>query len=292
MVINQQQGGSVVTEQSLEMRRQTVMNALDARNEIGIERLGAIMVKSGFFKDTRDQAQAVVKILAGQELGLGPIASMRGVYIIEGRTSLSADLIAACIQKSGKYKYRVREWTSNVCRIEFFEGSESLGLGEFTIQEAATAGLTSRSTWKQYPKAMLFARAMSQGARAFCPEIFAGAVYAPEELGAEVDGNGAVVIAAAGHSVNTETGEVVEAEYVPTDTREVEDVDMVRSADEKLWLNWERARSKGLDLGLVVPELRLPMRRAELKAVGSDVLLQIKRREQELVAQEEEVAAG
>jgi hypothetical protein len=268
----------------------TNTQALAVRSdELGVERLGEIMFKSGFFKDVKDASAAIVKVLAGRELGLGPVASMRGVYIIEGRTSLSADLIAACIQKSGKYRYRVRDWTAKVCRIEFFEGSESLGFGEFTIEEAAAAKLTGKQTWTAYPKAMLFARAMSQGARAYCPEVFAGAIYAPEELGAEVDGNGSVVVTDAGHSVNVETGEVVEP-YTPTDTRDVEDVDMVRSADEKIWAGWLRARDKALGLGLRIQDLRLPIARNDLKSYGSEVLLQIKQREQELVQQEAEVA--
>jgi hypothetical protein len=37
---------------------------------------------------------------------------------------------------------------------------------------------------------MLFARAMSNGARWHCPDIFGGPIYTPEELGVEVDGEG------------------------------------------------------------------------------------------------------
>ena len=54
---------------------------------IDTERLGDILVKSGFFKDTKDQAQAIVKMLYGGELGFGPIASMMGVYVVEGKPS-------------------------------------------------------------------------------------------------------------------------------------------------------------------------------------------------------------
>jgi hypothetical protein len=35
---------------------------------------------------------------------------------------------------------------------------------------------------------MLFARAMSNGARWYCPDVFAGPAYTPDELGADVDG--------------------------------------------------------------------------------------------------------
>jgi hypothetical protein len=41
---------------------------------------------------------------------------------------------------------------------------------------------------------MLFARAMSNGIRWFCPDVFSGNVtYTPEELGAEVDAEGNVM---------------------------------------------------------------------------------------------------
>jgi hypothetical protein len=256
-------------------------------DELGVERLGEIMFKSGFFKDVKDASAAIVKVLAGRELGLGPVASMRGVYIIEGRTSLSADLIAACIQKSGKYRYRVRDWTAKVCRIEFFEDSESLGFGEFTIEEAAQASLAGKATWKSYPKAMLFARAMSQGARAYCPEVFAGAIYAPEELGADVDGNGSVIVTDAGHSVNVETGEVVEP-YVPTDVREVDDADIVRSADEQAWKSWQRIRKDALEFGVRFEELRLPMPRSDLKAYAEQVIGNIKERKGQLAKEDTE----
>lgn len=168
--------------------------------EISTERLGQIMVRSGFFKDLREEAQAIVKILYGGELGFGPIASVMGVYIVDGRPSLSAQLIASAIQRSDRYTYRVREWTATSCRIEFFaargqagQGMESLGESSFTIAEANTAGLTGKTVWKQYPKAMLWARAMSQGARAYTAEIFSGAIYTPEELGAEVLEDGRVI---------------------------------------------------------------------------------------------------
>ena len=55
------------------------------QHQLTINEMGNVFVKSGFFADTRDQAQAIVKILAGQELGISPIASMTGVYIVKGK---------------------------------------------------------------------------------------------------------------------------------------------------------------------------------------------------------------
>lgn len=187
---------------------QALANVQYSDTAIGTEKLGQIMVKSGFFKDTRDEAQAIVKILYGKELGFGPMASMLGVYIVEGRPSLSAQLIASAIQKSGTYRYRVREWTATVCRIEFFERGESLGESSFSMEDATRAGLAGKQVWKAYSKAMLWARAISQGARAYTPDVFNGAIYTPEELGAVVNAEGDVI--------DVGTGEVVEERRTET----------------------------------------------------------------------------
>jgi hypothetical protein len=151
--------------------------------EQDILQLGRAMASSGFFKDAQRASQAIVKILAGRELGFGPVASMVGVHIIKDKVSLSANLMAAAIKRTGRYNYRLREHSATACCIEFFEGGESVGVSEFTMQDATQAGLLSNPTWKSYPRNMLFARAMSNGARWYCPDVFGGPVYTPEELG-------------------------------------------------------------------------------------------------------------
>lgn len=149
--------------------------------------LGKTLAASGYFRDARDASQAIVKVLAGQELGISPIASMTGIFIVKEKVTLSANLIAAVIKRSGKYNYRVCAMDNDACAIEFFEHGETIGLSEFSMKDAAAAGL-SGGNWKSYPRNMLFARAMSNGAKWFCPDIFAGPIYTPDELGAEVDG--------------------------------------------------------------------------------------------------------
>lgn len=156
--------------------------------------LGKTLAASGYFKDTRDEAQAIVKVLYGAELGIAPISSMMGVHIIEGKPAYSANIMAAAVKKSGRYTYRIRTHTTEKCELEFFEGGESVGLSAFTIEEARTAGLATKAVWKSYPRNMLFARAMSNGFRWYCPDLTGGApAYTPEELGAEVDGDGSVI---------------------------------------------------------------------------------------------------
>ena len=43
------------------------------------------MHASGYFGDVKSQAQAMVKVLAGAEIGLPPFASMSGIHIVNGK---------------------------------------------------------------------------------------------------------------------------------------------------------------------------------------------------------------
>lgn len=156
--------------------------------------LGKVLAESGFFQDIRSASQAVVKVIAGRELGIGAVASMTGINIIQGRVALSANLIAALVKRSGRYNYRVLEHTDTVCKIEYFEimaGKWAMvGVSSFTADDARKAGTKNMD---KFPRNMLFARAMSNGAKWYCADIFGGPVYTPEELGAQVDEDGDVI---------------------------------------------------------------------------------------------------
>jgi hypothetical protein len=157
-----------------------------AGGELDPMALGEVFAASGFFEDATDTAKAVVKILAGREMGLGPMAAMTGINIIEGKPSLSANLLAAQVKRSAAYDYIPREVTERTARIEFFQGGESVGFSEFNLAEAERAGLTRKTNFQRYPSDMLFARALSRGVRRFCPDVTAGSpAYVPEELGGE-----------------------------------------------------------------------------------------------------------
>lgn len=158
------------------------------------EKAARAMSASGFFPDSKSAAQAIVKILAGQELGFGPFASMTGVNIIQGKPTLGANLLAAAIKRTGKYNYRVVEMTDQVCDLAFFEAGQEVGHSRFTMDDAKKAGLTGKTNWTAYPRNMLFARALSNGQRWYAPDVFNGAtVYTPDELGAAVNEDGEII---------------------------------------------------------------------------------------------------
>lgn len=136
--------------------------------------------ESGMFADTRQAAQAFVKIQAGQEIGIAPFQAMSGIHIIKGKPTIGAGIIASKIKGSGKYDYRVIKQDDSLCSIDFYQGKEKIGNSSFTIAEAKKAGTQNLD---KFPKNMLFARAISNGVKWYCPDVFSGPVYVPEEMG-------------------------------------------------------------------------------------------------------------
>ena len=136
-------------------------------------------VESGMFADTKQAAQAFVKIQAGQEIGLAPFAAMSGINIILGKPTFGAGVIASSVKGSAKYDFKVKELNDKLCSIDFFEGKEFIGNSTFTIEDAKKQ---STKNLDKFPKNMLYARAISNGQKWFCPDVFQMAVYVPEEM--------------------------------------------------------------------------------------------------------------
>jgi hypothetical protein len=167
--------------------------ALVQAHGVDVLTLGKTLAQSGYFKDAADAAKAVVKILFGQEVGIGPATAMSAIYVVEGKPTYSATLMAALVKRSGKYDYRILRLDDDGCEIVFLqrEGGkwDELGKSSFTLADARAANLSGKQVWKSYARNMLFARALSNGCRWYTPDIFGGTpAYTPEELGAEVDG--------------------------------------------------------------------------------------------------------
>lgn len=167
-----------MTQQKEEIKTENMSLALQETMS-----LGQVFIESGMFKDIKTRAEAVVKILAGKELGLSPLQSMTDIYIVNGKVALQAKIIASLIKKSGKYDYHIDKLDNEECLISFFQiNGEKTKIGEssFTFKDAARAGLANKDSWKNYPRNMLFARAISNGGRTFCPDVITA--YTPEEL--------------------------------------------------------------------------------------------------------------
>ena len=175
-----------------------------------LQRTASMLVASGYFTGRNDErntaiAQIATKIMAGRELGYGPFASVQGIHVIQGKPQLSANLMAAAVKAHPRYNYKVRKMDADAVSIEFFENGESIGTSTFTLEDAKRAGTQNL---QKFPRNMLFARALSNGVRWFCPDVFYGqSVYVEGEIEDTGDDAPAVVV------VDRETGEIVEGEY-------------------------------------------------------------------------------
>ena len=133
---------------------------------------------SGMFPDIQSEAAACAKIIIGRGLGLSDYDAMTGLHIIKGKAVLAANLMAASIKRAGKYDYRAT-CSDAECSIVFFGRTmdnkwEEIGTTEFTMDDARRAQLGG-DNWRKYPKAMLFARAISSGYKAHCPDALGAA---------------------------------------------------------------------------------------------------------------------
>jgi 5'-3' exonuclease len=136
----------------------------------------------------------LMTFLAGRELGLTVFASVRAVHIIEGKATLSADLLRAMVLRSGLAEYfRCTERTAE--RATFATkrvGDPEIAL-TFTLAEGRQAWFGdnpsdgarqkawSASAWAKNPADMCVARASAKLARLVYPDVVHG-LYAPEEL--------------------------------------------------------------------------------------------------------------
>lgn len=128
-------------------------------------------------------ADVLVTIMAGAEMGLSPMASLRAIHVIEGKPVLSADGMVALVLGSGKAKYftRVAESdtavTYETCRV----GTETPRQCTWTLSQAKAAALDKKDNWRMYPRAMLSSRAKAELARDVYPDVLMGC-YTDDEI--------------------------------------------------------------------------------------------------------------
>jgi len=119
-------------------------------------------------------------ILTGRELGIPTMASLRSLYVVNGKVGMSYELIVGQLRR---HQYKI-EWlhsddTKATIQITHKNG-ESFELS-YLIEEAKVAQLIGRDNWKKRPSLMLRARCVATAARSFAGEIFLG-MYHEDEL--------------------------------------------------------------------------------------------------------------
>lgn len=123
--------------------------------------------------------QVVAVLLAGQELGLPPMVSLRSIQMVKGKIVLSYDSIVGLLRRAG-YDVKWEESSVKVATVLLTAPNGGTHRQSFTASQAETAGLWGKNTWALYPDLMLRARCVSHAARAFAADVLMG-IYTEDE---------------------------------------------------------------------------------------------------------------
>lgn len=145
------------------------------------------MFKSRLFSAYGTYQGVLSTILAGRELGMQAMASLRAFHIIDGKPTMSADLIRALVLKSGHAEYfRCLERTATQATfLTKRKGDPEVKL-TFTVAEGRAAWPKDdagfqKSGWGRNPADMCVARASAKLARLVYADVVFN-MYAPEEF--------------------------------------------------------------------------------------------------------------
>lgn len=151
-------------------------------NELTLTDMGNMakaFAQSGFF-GYKNSSEAFTLMCLAQANGLHPAKAAERYHIIQGRPAMKADAMLAAFQESGG-KVRWVKRTEKECTLHLSHPQGGELEVTWSIDRATKAGLTGKSTWKQYPTQMLSARCVSEGVRALYPACLCG-MYTPEEV--------------------------------------------------------------------------------------------------------------
>lgn len=129
------------------------------------------------FKNTQE---AMAIMLLCQAENLHPAVAMRDYHVIQGRPALKADAMLARFQQAGG-SVQWKEYTDEVVTGVFSHPQGGNLEVTWTLSKAKAIGIANKDNWRNYPRAMLRARVVSEGIRSVYPGCVVG-VYTPEEV--------------------------------------------------------------------------------------------------------------
>ena len=173
--------------------------------------------------------------------------AITGITVIQGKPTMSAEMMRALVLRAG-HRFTVTEMTDKAVTVTVArkEWPDDVQQFTFSMADAQHAGLAKSATYQKHPKAMLLARATSMACRAVFPDVVSGMGYVPEELGHDdapkrvdtarltppkptVEHVETVVETVESEPVDTETGEILDAEVVDD---EPETLEIVPESDD------------------------------------------------------------
>jgi hypothetical protein len=141
--------------------------------------LAQAFVKSGLF-GVKDEAQALSLMALCEAEGLHPAKAVQEFHIIQGKPARKADAVLARFQAAGG-SVKWGAYTDTEVEGTFSHPQGGAVTVRWTIEQAKKIGLAGKDNWKNYPRAMLRARCISEGVRTVFPGVTVG-MYTVEEM--------------------------------------------------------------------------------------------------------------
>ena len=144
-----------------------------------IEKMANAVAQSKLF-GVKNANEAIALMLVAQAEGMHPATAARDYHVIQGRPALKADAMLARFQQAGG-SVQWKEYTDEKVTGVFSHPQGGTLELSWTLQQAKSIGIANKDNWKNYPRAMLRARVISEGIRSVYPGCVVG-VYTPEEV--------------------------------------------------------------------------------------------------------------
>ena len=178
---------------ALQTLEQPKPNIPDA-SEFGVMKETATMlVKTGFLPQAiKTPEQAIAIILTGRELGIGTMAALNTINVIQGKPTVSPQLMLALIERSGQLENIEITNGANGAICDMKRRGRAVHREIFGPNEAKAMGLDGKDNYKKQAAVMYRWRAVAACARVVFPDVILG-LYTPDEMGADVDADGEVI---------------------------------------------------------------------------------------------------
>ena len=144
-----------------------------------IQQMAEVAAKSRMF-GFKNSEEAMAIMLLCQAENLHPAIAMRDFHIIQGRPALKADAMLARFQQAGG-SVQWKDYTDEKVTGVFSHPSGGSLEVSWSLAQAKSIGIANKDNWRNYPRAMLRARCVSEGIRSVYPGCVVG-VYTPEEI--------------------------------------------------------------------------------------------------------------
>lgn len=144
------------------------------------------LVASGFLPSTVNSPQKAIAIMTlGRELGIGAWAALSSINVIQGKPTVSPQLMLALINDSKQLEDMTIRDENDTCVVTMKRVGRTPHTAAFSMRDAAAMGLSNKDNWKKQPAIMRQWRAVAACARVVFPDVILG-MYTPEEMGANV----------------------------------------------------------------------------------------------------------